>query len=563
MAVKLPVRPMISSGLHEMPGDAFPLLPIDMLERIAPYGREHRLDGGEFLYRVGDRKVDFFVVMEGSVDILEKDGRGGHTLVATHEANEFTGELDHLSGRSVLFCAKTTAPTRVLRVDHQRFRELVSAEPDIGDTILRALILRRARLLEFAEGGTVVVGSCRSGDTLRIQTFLERNGYPYRCIDTDQHEEAESALQSLNVETDSLPIVVVNGIDVLSRPSNRELAESLGIAEHLSTTHVHDLVVIGAGPAGLATAVYAASEGLDTVVVEAIGPGGQAGTSSRIENYLGFPMGISGQDLARRAQIQAQKFGARFVVADSAVSLDCDSLPFVLHLDGGRKIYARSVVIATGARYRELGIPEAEQFEGRGIHYAATPLEANLCSSSQVVVVGGGNSAGQAAVFLSGTADHVHLLVRGKGLNDTMSDYLIRRIDQSSKITLHTFSEITALSGEPYLSSVRWTNRYTGDVEQEVSNLFLMIGAVPNTTWLDGCVTLDRNGFVKTGFGHGDWAVGTSYSTSAPGIFAVGDVRADSVKRVASGVGDGSVVVQAVHKWLASLRPSAHRATAE
>ncbi|MBX5088361.1 FAD-dependent oxidoreductase [Rhizobium lentis] len=534
-----------------------------MLIGMHGFGCHEDFDGGEYLYRVGDRGVDLFFVLEGSVDILENDGRGGHGLVATHEAGEFTGELDHLSGRAVLFCAKANVPTKVLRVSHERFRQLVSAQPEIGDIILRALILRRARLLAFSEGGTVVVGSCRSGDTLRIQTFLERNGYPYRCLDTDDDVDAQEALDTFHVDAASLPIVIVNGIDVLPKPSNRQLAESLGIAEHLNPAQVHDVVVVGAGPSGLAAAVYAASEGLDTMVIEAIGPGGQAGTSSRIENYLGFPMGISGQDLARRAQIQAQKFGARFIVAEAAWRLDCTCDPFALHLDGGSLVLARSVVVATGARYRRLAIPGAQSFEGRGIHYAATPIEANLCAESEVVVVGGGNSAGQAAVFLSGVARHVHLLVRGEGLADTMSDYLVRRIDQSSRITLHTRSEITSLDGEEYLSRVRWRSHGSADVEREISNLFLMIGAVPNTDWLDGCLELDKTGFVKTGFQHDGWSRGTSYATSVPGIFAVGDVRADSVKRVASGVGEGSVVVQSVHRWLASAKEPSAQAAAE
>ncbi len=540
-----------SVELREIPGEAFPRLTPDMVARIARFGRKDRFDGGEYLYAVGDREVDFFVILSGSVDVFESDGHGGHALIATHRENQFTGELHHLSGRAVIVCGRSVVPTSVIRLSRSALLKLVSAEPDIGEIILRSFILRRARLLEHAEGGTVVVGSCRAGDTVRIQTFLERNGYPYRCLDTDFDDDARIAMATFHADAESLPIVVLNGVRVLSRPANRDLAEALGITERLDPAHVYDVVVVGAGPSGLAAAVYAASEGLDALVVEAVGPGGQAGTSSRIENYLGFPMGISGQDLARRAQIQAQRFGARFAVADAARRLECRYYPFEVHLEGGSMVLGRSVVVATGARYRRLDIPEAQNFEGKGIHYAATSIEAQLCSGSDVAVVGGGNSAGQAAIFLSSRARCVHLLVRGDGLSATMSDYLVGRIAQSTRVVLHTRSEITSLIGDNYLSSVRWRQRENEAFEQPISNLFLMIGAVPNTDWLDGCVELDDRGFIVTG-NDCDAPTGSPYATSIPGIFAVGDVRAQSVKRVASSVGEGSVVVHAIHGWLAS-----------
>ncbi|TCU21342.1 thioredoxin reductase (NADPH) [Rhizobium azibense] len=542
----------ISAALREIPGEAFPRLTPDMVARIAPFGRKDRFDSGEYLYEVGDREVDFFVILNGSVDVFESDGHGGHALVATHRQNQFTGELHHLNGRAVLVCAQTTASTSVIRLSRASLLRLVNAEPDIGEIVLRALILRRARLLDYAEGGTVIVGSCRSGNTVRIQTFLEMNGYPYRCLDTDVDDDARAAMESFHADADSLPIVVLNGLRVLIQPTNHDLAEALGITERLNSSHVYDVVVVGAGPSGLAAAVYAASEGLDTLVIEAVGPGGQASASSRIENYLGFPMGISGQDLARRAQIQAQKFGARFVVADAALRLDCTCYPFGVHLEGGNVVFGRSVVVATGARYRRLDTPESQRFEGKGIHYAATSIEAQLCAGTQVAVVGGGNSAGQAAIFLSAQARHVHLLVRGAGLSDTMSDYLVGRITMSPRITLHTRSEITSLLGEDHLSSVRWQQRGKEECEQAISNLFLMIGAVPNTDWLDGCVQLDSRGFILTGNDNNGVPKGSPYATSVSGIFAVGDVRSQSVKRVASSVGEGSVVVHSIHGWLAS-----------
>ncbi|MBZ9653649.1 FAD-dependent oxidoreductase [Phyllobacterium lublinensis] len=549
----------ISVELGEIPGEAFPRLTSDMVARIGRFGQKARFEGGTYLYEVGDREVDFFVILNGAVDVFESDGQGGHALIATHRENQFTGELHHLSGRAVLVCGRATVTTSVIRLSRSSLLKLVSAEPDIGEIILRSFILRRARLLEHAEGGTVVVGSCRAGDTVRIQTFLERNGYPYRCLDTDVDDDARAAMESFHADADSLPIVVLNGVSVLTRPTNHDLAEALGITERLDPSHVYDVVVVGAGPSGLAAAVYAASEGLDTLVIEAVGPGGQASTSSRIENYLGFPMGISGQDLARRAQIQAQRFGARFAVADAALRLVCTCYPFQMHLEGGGVVLGRSVVVATGARYRKLEIPEAPRFEGKGIHYAATSIEAQLCEGTEVAIVGGGNSAGQAAIFLSSRARHVHLLVRGDGLSATMSDYLVGRISQSSRITLHTRSEITSLSGESYLSSVRW-QRGKEVFGYTISNLFLMIGAVPNTDWLDGCVELDDRGFILTGHDRNNAPTSSPYATSVPGVFAVGDVRAQSVKRVASSVGEGSVVVHSIHGWLANNPPMSNTA---
>jgi thioredoxin reductase (NADPH) len=538
---------------YDRPAQTYPKLPSATVERMAAYGERGNFDGGDYLFEVGNRSVDFFVVLDGAVDILESDGRGGHVLITTHERGEFTGELDHVTGRAVLVCARAARPTTVIRIARAALRRLVSTEPDIGEIILRAFILRRVGMIQHAEGGTIVVGKPHSASALRIQSFLTRNGYPHRLLDIASDPDAKQALEALHISGDALPVVILSGEQVLEHPTSRQLADALGISEDIDAGHVYDVAVVGAGPAGLAAAVYAASEGLDTIVIEAVGPGGQAGTSSRIENYLGFPTGISGQALAGRAQIQAQKFGARLAVARAATDLDCMGFPFRVGLEGGDAVSARAVVVATGARYRRLDLPNLGQFEGQNVHYAATPIEGRLCAGSEVVVVGGGNSAGQAAVFLSGQASHVHILVRGERLADTMSDYLVRRIAESPAITLHSRCEITALVGDSYLEAVRWRRREGGETERRVSNLFPMIGAVPNTDWLNGCVSLDQSGFVRTDFVHDGQVSVARYATSVPGIFAVGDVRAGSVKRVASGVGEGSVVIHAIHNWLASV----------
>jgi thioredoxin reductase (NADPH) len=338
---------------------------------------------------------------------------------------------------------------------------------------------------------------------------------------------------------------------VLRNPGSAELADALGLTEAMDPTHAWDVAIVGAGPAGLASAVYAASEGLDTIVIEGMAPGGQAGTSSKIENYLGFPTGISGQALAGRAQIQAQKFGAHLEISRNAAALDCSGSPFHLTLDDGQVVKARAIVVATGARYRKLDVPNYERFEGQGIHYAATAMEAQLCAGEEVIVVGGGNSAGQAAMFLTRHAAHVHILVRADGLAATMSDYLVQRILQSPRCTLHSFTEITGLEGDERLRTVTWTHMQDGKGEtRQVGNVFVLIGAEPNTAWLDGCLELDGQGFVRTGKGSDGTPLPSPYMTTKPGIFAVGDVRSGSVKRVAASVGEGSVVVAAIHQYL-------------
>ncbi len=412
-----------------------------------------------------------------------------------------------------------------------------------------------------ADGGLRVIGHRFSLDSHRLKDFLARNQIPHRWLDVERDEEAHVLLTAAKVDHARLPLVVFPDGEALEVPDTRAVAERVGLATE-AVGEFYDLVIVGAGPAGLAGAVYGASEGLETVLAEREAPGGQAGTSSRIENYLGFPTGISGQDLAARAQVQAQKFGARIAVPRRVRRLDVHTRPYALQLDGGERVRARSVVVATGARYRRLSdVPEAERFEGNGIHYAATAIEAGLTEAEPVVVVGGGNSAGQAVVFLSRTAAHVHLLVRGPDLAASMSDYLVGRIEAApERITVHTRTQIVAMDGDRHLKTVTWCNRETGVAEtQPITGVFLMLGAVPNTEWLDGAVALDESGFVCTGGAVPSPALGNGtvpgpLESSCPGVFAVGDVRADSVKRVASGVGEGSVVVSSVHHHLARTR---------
>ena len=539
---------------YERQAQTFPKLSREHVDRIARFGETGDYPAGSELFRRGQRGVDFFVVIEGDVEITDGGTGGGEEIIHRHEDRQFTGELDLFNNREILVSGRTGKDSRIIRVPRNSFPRLIEAEPDIGEIIMRAFILRRVGLMRHSQGGVIVIGSSHSSDTLRIQRFLSRNGYPHRMLDTDEDPDAEGFIGCLRVDPEELPVVVLPERAFLRNPSTPQLADALGLTEELDPDRVYDLTVVGAGPAGLAAAVYGASEGLDTLVIEPLAPGGQAGTSSKIENYLGFPTGISGQALAGRAQVQAQKFGARLAISRRAASIQCAQSPYCVELEDGQRIATRSIVIATGASYRKPDVENFEKYEGQGIHYAATWLEGNLCSEEEVIVVGGGNSAGQAAVFLSQYARHVHMLLRSGGLAATMSDYLIQRIEASPKITLHTNTEITGLEGERFLEQVTWTNSQSSESEtRKVSNVFVMIGAVPNTDWLGGCVPLDRGGFVITGRDRQGMALPSPYATERPGIFAVGDVRSGSTKRVASGVGEGSVVVSAVHAYLADI----------
>jgi thioredoxin reductase (NADPH) len=531
----------------------FPALPDEMLERISAYGEEETVSEDTHVFTRGDRLVDFFLVLDGELQIFADHPLNGRELLVSYHRGQFTGEQNIFTDRSSLLSGLCLAGSRIVRVKHDRFRALITGESDIGEIIIRAYILRRAGFVRHSQGGAVLFGSRGQADLLRMQRFMVRNLYPVEVMDMAVNPAAEAAMQSLSIAQEHLPALVTPDRLVVSRPSIETLAEELGIFEPPVADALYDVVVVGAGPSGLAAAVYAASEGLNTLVVETLAPGGQAGTSSKIENYLGFPTGISGQALAGRAHIQAQKFGARLSVSRSAVSLDCSGRPYVIGLSDGRMVKSKSVVIATGARYRKLSVPDYEYYEGQGVHYAATAMEAQLCAAQDIVVVGGGNSAGQAAVFLSRSARHIHMLMRS-GISSTMSDYLVQRIEVSSHISLHQQSEVTALHGENGLTSVSWVDRQTGKVsESPASNIFVMIGAVPNTDWLQGCVVLDHNGFVATGYACAEGADINPYATSKPGVFAVGDVRAGSVKRVASAVGEGSVAIAAIHQYLARV----------
>jgi thioredoxin reductase (NADPH) len=535
----------------------FPVLSAEMIERTRAYGTEEKLAAGTTLFSRGDRHADFFLIVTGKVGVFAAgnvDGDEEEHLLTVHHHGQFSGELDHVSARALLVTARALTGAKVIRVPANAFRRLLSGEPDIAEIIIRAFILRRMGFLHHGDAGITLIGNESSPDTLRLERFAIRNGYPLRLVDTGSDPLAEGLMAELGLASGDLPAVITPDRSVLRNPSTVEFADRLGLTERFEDGEVWDLAVVGAGPAGLAAATYAASEGLKTVVIEALAPGGQAGTSSRIENYLGFPTGISGQALAGRAQVQAQKFGARIAVSRMVSKLDCSSHPLRLELEDGQVVTASAVVVATGARYRRLSVPGYERFEGAGIQYAATAMEAKLCRGQEVVVVGGGNSAGQAAVFLSRHVGHVHVLVRKPSLAATMSDYLVQRIDISPKITLHAFSEISAVEGDTSLRTVEWRNIKTNEKTRIACGaLFVMIGAEPNTDWVAQCLPLDESGFVLTGRSEDGAALDSPYATARPGIYAVGDVRSGSVKRVASGVGEGSVVVQAIHGFLERL----------
>lgn len=534
--------------------EIFPRLSPEMMARVIAYGSEESIAKGCWLFERGERNVDFFVVLEGELEILSVNRKGQSIVVTTVPERQFTGELDLLNDRVSLVNSRAGVDSKVLRITRANFRRLISCEPDIGEVVIKAYILRRAGLIEHGQGGVVLIGPTHAGDTLRIKRFLVQNGYPHHLIDTEQHDQEADRAPWLDLAKGMLPAIILPDRRVMHAPSNAALADALGIAESLDPASVYDVAVVGAGAAGLAAAVYAASEGLSTIVIEGSAPGGQAGTSSKIENYLGFPTGISGQVLANRAQLQAQKFGARLAVSRAVTSLDCTQKPYCLHLQDGQIVTAKAIVIATGARYRKLSLQNHTRFENQGIYYAATAMEAPLCADQEVAVVGGGNSAGQAAVFLARTVSHLHLLVRGASLAATMSDYLIQRITSSPKITVHLQTEITSLDGDPYLRSVQWTDRTTGRSETHaIASVFVMTGAEPNTEWLGGCLELDKKGFIRTGMETSEGREQSAYGTALPGVFAVGDVRSGSVKRVASAVGEGSVVVAAIHQYIAAL----------
>ncbi len=539
----------------------FPELTPAQIARLEPHGRRIATRRGEVLSQPGDRQRELLVVLSGSVEIV-RPGLAGEELIVVHTPGHFSGEMSILRGAGSLVLTRVREEGEVLALAPQELRAVVQTDYELSELLMRAFILRRVALIGAQGGDVILLGSRHSAGTLRVQQFLGRNGFPYVNLDVELDASVQELLDRFHVSVDDVPVVVCRGEKVLKNPSNHELAECLGMNAELDPVRVRDLVVIGAGPAGLASAVYGASEGLDVLVMETNAPGGQAGSSSKIENYLGFPTGISGQALAGRAFTQAQKFGAEMAIASSALRLHCDKRPYTVETSEGHAIHARAIVIASGAEYRQLAIADLARFVGVGVYYAATAVEARVCRGEEVIVVGGGNSAGQAAVFLAGSCRHVHVLVRSKGLAESMSRYLVRRIEESPHITLHTQTEIVALAGEASLERVTWrSNRDGGEQVQPIGHVFLMTGAVPNTRWLEGCLRLDDKGFVCTGTDLGvedlsppQWPLARrpyAFETNLPGVFAVGDVRSGSVKRVASAVGEGSACVQSVHRALA------------
>jgi thioredoxin reductase (NADPH) len=529
----------------------FPKLSDEQICAIRPFGEEIELPTGASLFERGDKEVNFYVLLHGSIEVFSTDCQKKKQLFVTHRTGNFTGELSLFNRQKVLLSAHTSSPSRLLCLNWKSFRRMLTAEPEIAKIILRAFVLRRTALIQKSGVGVSLIGSPLDPDTLRIRQFLLGVGYPHRWMRPEDCDDAgRPILESHSLRLSDLPVIWESTDHVLKNPTLRDLASDLGFLETLPPERTCDVAVVGAGPAGLASAVLAASEGLDTIVFESRAPGGQAGTSSRIENYLGFPNGISGQELAARAQIQAEKFGAHFVVATPVVMVHRNEKNiFEISLADGTVVHARAMIVATGATYRKLDVEGYEQYEGRGIHYAATPMEAQLCAGEEIVVVGGGNSAGQAATYLSQGVTRVHMLIRGKALSETMSNYLIERIQASPKIKVYYETEICGLSGEKNLGYVEWTGP-AGITKKPIRTVFVMIGAIPNTEWLRKCTSLDAKGFVITG----KTKAGNPYETVQPGVFAVGDVRADSVKRVASAVGEGSVVIQWVHRYLADFR---------
>ena len=530
------------------PDLAFPKLTEEMIERLRPFGVEETYSENTALINCGEREADMFVVLAGQIDMSLPAMSGESRIIAHHQKFDFSGELNLLNSQGSLVNARTVGECRLLRIPRNELQRMMRAEGDIANLIMQATIWRRIGIIGEPGAGVVLKGRAGDAETIQLQRFLLRNTYPHKIVEETQ----TGSPQAEDPEVDTPSLVLSDG-RMLHRPSIAQLADELGITELPDPHRIYDVAVVGAGPSGLAAAVYAASEGLCTIVIESIAPGGQAGTSSKIENYLGFPTGISGQRLASRAQLQALKFGVQFAISRPVVTAEQIDGIHRLSLADGIPVCSRSVVVASGAQYRALSLTNNSRFENRGIYYAATAMESLLCRDNEVIVVGGGNSAGQAAMFLSGIAKHVYHIIRGESLATSMSQYLVSRVENSSRITLCPNCEIEKLEGESSLERVTWTNRVTRErVVKPIRSVFVMIGAEPNSGWLFGTVRLDKKGFILTG--GADGFESTPYATSVPGIFAVGDVRSKSVKRVASAVGEGSVVISDVHRYLADHR---------
>jgi thioredoxin reductase (NADPH) len=533
---------------------AFPRLGDDAVALLSSRGRRRPVEPGELLFREGDDAYDFFVVLSGAVEILRDHGRAEEEVIGVHGERRFLGELNLLTGQGVYLTARVVEEGEVLQVPGEALRELVGSEPGLGDVILAAFLARRAILIGLGAGARVV-GSRFSADTQRLRVYLARSRVPHGFLDLEEDDAAEALLTEVGVTPAETPIVLLGGT-LLRNPSNAELAGALGLHVPSRSEELRDLLVVGAGPAGLAAAVYGASEGLSTAVIDAVAAGGQAATSTRIENYLGFPAGISGMELAERALLQADKFGARLLVPAQAVGFRHQADHYRVTLAGGEEIEARAVVIATGARYRALAVPRIDELTGLGVYYAATEMEAQMCADSHVAIIGGGNSAGQAAVFLAGRVRQVTLMIRGPDLGRTMSRYLIDQLERLENVDVRTRTEVAELLGERSVEGLVVRDGEGRLGELGATALFVFIGAEPRTAWLGDEVALDDRGFVLTGaeLEDEDGGAGSPSSlleTSAPGVFAVGDVRSGSVKRVASAVGEGSMAVRLVHGFLA------------
>ncbi|MGC2480078.1 MAG: FAD-dependent oxidoreductase [Candidatus Sulfotelmatobacter sp.] len=553
--------PMFSGGPVNQE-QAFPALTPSQIDRIRPFGRIRQTTVGEILFEPGDATARFFVVLSGALEIVQPTLQG-ERLIVTHQAGSFTGEMTMISGRGALARGRVTIAGEFLELSPEALRTVVARDEELSGIFMRAFILRRVLLISSGSGNVILLGSRHSAKTLHLREFLTRNAHPHTYIDLDTDTGAQELLDRFTVTLDEIPVVICNGETVLRGPSIQELARCLGLNAHITATELRDLVIVGAGPAGLAAAVSGASEGLDVLVIEAESPGGQAGSSSKIENYLGFPTGITGNELAGRAAAQAQKFGAKVLVASSVTKLNCERRPYELSVDCGQTIRARTVVIASGAQYNKPAIDNLKKFEGQGVYYGDTYIEAQLCGNEEVAVIGGGNSAGQAAVYLSQTARKVHMVVRARQLSDTMSRYLIQRIEENPAIELHYRTEIVGLDGDTQLERVTWRDKNTGEIStHDLRHLFIMAGGSPRTEWLKGCLAMDNKGFVLTGrdldpvLRDFHWPlsrVPLMLETSLPGVFAVGDVRAGNVKRVAAAVGEGSIAISLVHRALAEL----------
>jgi thioredoxin reductase (NADPH) len=553
------VSNLVSNAL-ESHAQVFPVLTEAQINRIRPFASLRHVNDGDVLFRADDSDAPFFILLSGSMEIVQPD-MNGERLVANHGPGEFTGEMTMITGHRSLVCGRMTSVGDVLEMSGSGLRSLVARDGELSEIFMRAFILRRLILINRSQGNVILMGSRYSAKTLRLREFLTRNGHPYVYVDLDVDKESQALLDRFAVSISEIPVVICNYRTVLRNPSIQELSDSLELNCTIDESQVRDVIIVGAGPAGLAAAVYGASEGLDVLMVESGAPGGQAASSSKIENYLGFPTGLSGEELATRAITQAQKFGAKLMVAHSVVQLDCDKNPYRLVLENGKPLEARSVVIASGAQYNNPENLNLERFVGQGVYYGATFIEAQLCELEDLVVVGGGNSAGQAAVFLAQTARRVHMLVRSQRLSDSMSRYLIQRIEENPGIEVHYKTELVGLEGDNHLERVTWREKDSLDsTTQSIRHVFIMTGASPRTDWLRGCVSLDDKGFILTGRDldtvkqDRSWPLARSpymLETSLPRVFAVGDVRSGNVKRVASAVGEGSIAIDLVHRALA------------